>query len=39
VAGRPGDPHGSEPDPGLLAITVDDMLAALDAPRTSTAAG
>jgi ADP-heptose:LPS heptosyltransferase len=29
-AGRPGDPHGAEPDPGLLAITVDDVLEALD---------
>src|SRR5207253_2199406 len=25
-AGRAGDPHGSEPDPGLLAIAVDDVL-------------
>jgi ADP-heptose:LPS heptosyltransferase len=30
-AGRPGDPHGREPDPGLLAIRVDDVLAALAA--------
>ena len=28
-AGRWGDPHGAEPDPGLLEITVDDVLAAL----------
>lgn len=28
-AGQAGDPHGSEPDPGLLRITVDDVLAAL----------
>ena len=27
-AGRHGDPHGTEPDPGLLDITVDDVLAA-----------
>jgi hypothetical protein len=26
-----GDPHGATPDPGLLAIRVDDVLAALDA--------
>jgi ADP-heptose:LPS heptosyltransferase len=30
-AGRHGDPHGSTVDPGLLAITVDDVLATLDA--------
>jgi ADP-heptose:LPS heptosyltransferase len=30
-AGRPADPHGWEPDPGLLAIRVDDVLAALAA--------
>jgi ADP-heptose:LPS heptosyltransferase len=30
-AGRVGDPHGATPDPGLLAIRVDDVLAALDA--------
>jgi ADP-heptose:LPS heptosyltransferase len=28
-AGRRGDPHGRVPDPGLLTITVDDVLAAL----------
>jgi ADP-heptose:LPS heptosyltransferase len=28
-AGGRGDPHGGEPDPGLLAIGVDDVLAAL----------
>jgi ADP-heptose:LPS heptosyltransferase len=28
-AGRRGDPHAAEPDPGLLAITVDDVLARL----------
>ena len=28
-AGRRGDPHASEPDPGLLEISVDDVLAAL----------
>jgi radical SAM protein with 4Fe4S-binding SPASM domain len=28
-AGRSGNPHGSEPDPGLLAITVDQVLSAL----------
>jgi ADP-heptose:LPS heptosyltransferase len=27
--GRKGDPNGSEPDPGLLSITVDDVLAAV----------
>jgi ADP-heptose:LPS heptosyltransferase len=31
-AGQLGDPHGSEPDPGLLRITVDDVLAALPTP-------
>jgi hypothetical protein len=25
-----GDPHAAEPDPGLLEIGVDDVLAALD---------
>lgn len=30
-AGRIGDPHGDAPDPGLLAITVDDVLRALEA--------
>lgn len=29
-AGRTGDPHGSVPDPGLLEITVPEVLAALD---------
>jgi ADP-heptose:LPS heptosyltransferase len=29
-AGRLGDPHGQTIDPGLLAITVDDVLAAVD---------
>jgi ADP-heptose:LPS heptosyltransferase/uncharacterized protein YjbJ (UPF0337 family) len=33
-AGRRGDPHASTPDPGLLAITVDDVLAALDREPT-----
>jgi len=28
-AGRSGDPHGSVPDPGLLALTVEDVLQAL----------
>jgi ADP-heptose:LPS heptosyltransferase len=28
-AGQPGDPHGAEPDPGLLAIGVDEVLEAL----------
>ena len=28
-AGRPGDPHGTEPDPGLLEIGVEDVLEAL----------
>lgn len=28
-AGSVGDPHGAEPDPGLLRISVDDVLAAL----------
>jgi ADP-heptose:LPS heptosyltransferase len=28
-AGRRGDPHGRKPDPGLLAIEVDDVLAVL----------
>jgi ADP-heptose:LPS heptosyltransferase len=26
--GRRGDPHGTEPDPALLAVTVEDVLAA-----------
>ncbi|HEX9991327.1 MAG TPA: glycosyltransferase family 9 protein [Acidimicrobiales bacterium] len=29
-AGRVGDPHAAEPDPGLLEIGIDDVLAALD---------
>ncbi|HWC10946.1 MAG TPA: glycosyltransferase family 9 protein [Acidimicrobiales bacterium] len=29
-AGRRGDPRGSRPDPGLLALGVDDVVAALD---------
>jgi ADP-heptose:LPS heptosyltransferase len=29
-AGSTGDPHGGRPDPGLLAIRVEDVLAALD---------
>jgi hypothetical protein len=28
-AGRTGDPHGTVPDPGLLMISVDDVLAGL----------
>ena len=28
-AGRTGDPHGQEPDPGLLAISVDDVVQAV----------
>lgn len=28
-AGRPGDPHGPEPDPGLVELTVRDVLAAV----------
>jgi ADP-heptose:LPS heptosyltransferase len=34
-AGGRGDPHGAEPDPGLLRITVDDVLAQV-MPRAST---
>jgi ADP-heptose:LPS heptosyltransferase len=30
-AGRRGDPRGARPDPGLLALGVDDVVAALDA--------
>ena len=30
-SGRTGDPHGSAPDPGLLAIGVEEVGAALDA--------
>jgi ADP-heptose:LPS heptosyltransferase len=29
-AGRRGDPHAAAPDPGLLALGVDDVLAALE---------
>jgi ADP-heptose:LPS heptosyltransferase len=29
-AGVPGDPHGAAPDPGLLALSVADVVAALD---------
>jgi ADP-heptose:LPS heptosyltransferase len=36
-AGRQGDPHGVAPDAGLLAITVDEVLAALDALEPATA--
>jgi ADP-heptose:LPS heptosyltransferase len=32
-AGRRGDPHASEPDAGLLAIAVEDVLAALNGDR------
>jgi ADP-heptose:LPS heptosyltransferase len=32
-AGREGDPHGTEPDPGLLEIGVEDVLAAIPAGR------
>lgn len=32
-AGRRGDPHGRETDPGLLEVSVDDVLAALDRLR------
>jgi ADP-heptose:LPS heptosyltransferase len=37
-AGGRGDPHAAEPDPGLLAIEVADVLAALngDPPRRRT---
>ena len=37
-AGDVGDPHAAEPDAGLLRVTVDDVLAALDqvSPRAST---
>ena len=30
-SGRGGDPHGRDPDPGLLALEVDEVTAALDA--------
>jgi ADP-heptose:LPS heptosyltransferase len=33
-AGRRGDPHGSTVDPGLLRLSVDDVLAALDGLAT-----
>jgi ADP-heptose:LPS heptosyltransferase len=36
-AGRTGDPHGSQPDPGLLEIETDDVVAALAAFRRSQA--
>jgi hypothetical protein len=29
-AGRTGDPHGGEPDPGLLMCTPDQVLAEVD---------
>jgi ADP-heptose:LPS heptosyltransferase len=32
-AGRPGDPHGQEADPGLLEISVDDVVRALGGLR------
>jgi ADP-heptose:LPS heptosyltransferase len=35
--GTVGDPHGRRPHPGLLAITVDDVLAALAEARTASA--
>jgi ADP-heptose:LPS heptosyltransferase len=35
-AGRTGDPHASTPDPGLLEITVDDVLCALERPSGRT---
>lgn len=45
-AGRPGDPHGATPDPGLLRIEVADVLAALaglpdrrEAPASPVTAG
>lgn len=34
-SGHCGDPHGKVPDPGLLAVTVDDVLAALDAVESA----
>jgi ADP-heptose:LPS heptosyltransferase len=37
-AGRTGDPHGTVPDPGLLALTVDDVLQALALLDSSEAA-
>jgi ADP-heptose:LPS heptosyltransferase len=37
-AGRRGDPHAGRPDPGLLAIGVDEVLAALDGLGRSAAA-
>lgn len=40
-AGRSGDPHGAEPDPGLLELTVSEVLAAVDPllQRTGVTAG
>lgn len=39
-AGTTGDPHGSEPDPGLLAVTVEDVATALaELPERSPIAG
>lgn len=40
-SGRRGDPHGDDPDPGLLAITVDEVLSALghQPPRRRRASG
>ena len=35
-AGQLGDPHGTEPDPGLLRITVDDVCAAVAQARPIT---
>jgi ADP-heptose:LPS heptosyltransferase len=35
--GRPGDPHGTHPGPGLLEIQVDDVLAALSEPAVHAA--
>lgn len=34
-AGRTGDPHADHADPGLLAITVDDVISALDRLRVA----
>ena len=38
-AGHTGDPHGAEPDPGLLQIAVDDVLAALPLRTGDTSGG
>jgi ADP-heptose:LPS heptosyltransferase len=38
-AGRTGDPHGAGPDPGLLEISVADVLEALAQPRGAALAG